>query len=99
MEKLLRGDDAVDDGLDLEVQRPRPPGRVAPAARIVRARAPRIFRAATDEARRRDRNGVVRGADVALARAAETTGVPLPLHVRKRFEASLAADLSAVRVH
>jgi hypothetical protein len=46
-----------------------------------------------------DGNGVAASADVAVARAAETSGSALPGDVRDRFESSLGADLSSVRVH
>jgi hypothetical protein len=99
MEKLFRPDETLDDELELEQPHRRVPGRAVPSARIVRARPPRIFRVAAEEARRRDRNGVARGADAAIARAASSSGAPLPGHLRDRFEASLDADLSRVRVH
>ncbi|HTJ41624.1 MAG TPA: DUF4157 domain-containing protein [Kofleriaceae bacterium] len=47
----------------------------------------------------RDDNGVAAGADVAVAHAAGSSGSPLPADVRARFEQSLGADLSGVRVH
>ncbi|MCE9575116.1 MAG: DUF4157 domain-containing protein [Deltaproteobacteria bacterium] len=49
--------------------------------------------------RARDGNGVAPDADVAVARAATSTGAPLPDGVRAQFEDSLGADLSAVRIH
>ena len=47
----------------------------------------------------RDANGVAEGAESAVARAASSSGEPLPVHVRERFERSLGADLSRVRLH
>lgn len=47
----------------------------------------------------RDGNGVAAHADVAVDRASGGSGAPLPDGVRDRFESSLGADLSAVRVH
>jgi hypothetical protein len=47
----------------------------------------------------RDPNGVASGADAAVERAAGTSGHALPAPLRERFESSLGADLSAVRVH
>jgi hypothetical protein len=47
----------------------------------------------------RDGNGVAAGAQDAVASAASTGGSALPGTVRSKFENSLGADLSAVRVH
>jgi hypothetical protein len=48
----------------------------------------------------RDANGVAADADGAVARASSSSsGAPLPDDVRGRFESSLGADLSGVRVH
>ena len=71
--------------------------------------APRalVFRVDSAEAARelgaafgpRDGNGVAAGADAAVARATTSRGAPLRDDLRARFEASLGADLSGVRVH
>jgi hypothetical protein len=61
--------------------------------------AQRIQREASGEAGARDANGVAAGAEAAVDRAASSSGQPLPESVRGRFESSLGADLSAVRVH
>lgn len=47
----------------------------------------------------RDANGVADGAEHAVERASGSSGQPLPDNVRSKFESSLDADLSAVRVH
>jgi hypothetical protein len=47
----------------------------------------------------RDDNGVADGADSALAAASSGSGAPLPETVMRKFESSLGADLSDVRVH
>ena len=47
----------------------------------------------------RDGNGVAAGAHHAVDRAASSTGAPLRHDLRERFEHSLGADLSGVRVH
>ncbi|HUQ05753.1 MAG TPA: DUF4157 domain-containing protein [Kofleriaceae bacterium] len=49
--------------------------------------------------RARDDNGVAADADQAVDRAAGGSGEPLRADVRDRFESSLGADLSGVRVH
>jgi hypothetical protein len=49
--------------------------------------------------RARDGNGVAGGADQAVEAAASSGGSGLPAGLRDLFEASLGADLSAVRVH
>jgi hypothetical protein len=48
---------------------------------------------------RRDDNGVASDADEHVDRAATSSGQPLPGDLRDRFETSLDADLSDVRVH
>ena len=47
----------------------------------------------------RDANGVASNADAAVSRAESSSGNPLPLDLRRRFEDSLGASLSRVRVH
>lgn len=47
----------------------------------------------------RDANGVAADAEAAVDRAAGSTGAALPTALQRRFEASLDADLSRVRVH
>jgi hypothetical protein len=48
---------------------------------------------------RRDPNGVAADAGDAVASAADSAGQPLPDALRGKFESSLGADLSGVRVH
>lgn len=47
----------------------------------------------------RDANGVAEGADSAVAAASSSSGSPLPANLQRKFESSLGADLSGVRVH
>ncbi|MEO6777811.1 MAG: DUF4157 domain-containing protein [Kofleriaceae bacterium] len=47
----------------------------------------------------RDGNGVAEGADHAIATASGSSGMALPSPIMRKFEASLGADLSSVRVH
>jgi hypothetical protein len=47
----------------------------------------------------RDGNGVEAGADDAVAHAGSSSGTALPDDMRTRFESSLGADLSDVRIH
>ncbi len=49
--------------------------------------------------RARDGAAVAPDAEVAVASAATSTGMPLPGGVRAQFEDALGADLSAVRIH
>jgi hypothetical protein len=49
--------------------------------------------------RKHDGNGVEPGAADAVSRAASSSGRALPDHLRSKFEQSLGADLSGVRVH
>src|SRR5262249_51974490 len=73
------------------------PGR---ASRSAELSAPETPIASGIVLRRSDvENGVQPGADRAIDRAAGSSGAPLPDAVRGRFESSLGADPSAVRVH
>jgi hypothetical protein len=47
----------------------------------------------------RDANGVADGAEHAVATASSSSGQPLPEMLMRKFESSLGADLSGVRVH
>lgn len=47
----------------------------------------------------RDANGVAEGADAAVASASSSSGSPLPDTLMRKFESSLGANLSGVRVH
>jgi hypothetical protein len=49
--------------------------------------------------RQRDGNGVADDAEHAVERAARSSGAPLPDTLMRKFEGSLGADLSSVRVH
>ena len=87
----------------------RSPGKSTLTQQIARARPAQliVMRVESAEAARelagvfgpRDDNGVAAGADAHLDRAAGSAGAPLPGDLRERFESSLGADLSGVRVH
>lgn len=49
--------------------------------------------------RKRDGNGVASEAEAAVDAAASSTGSALPAPIQRKFESSLGADLSSVRVH
>lgn len=49
--------------------------------------------------RARDANGVAEGAEHAVSVASSSSGSPLPDTLMRKFESSLGADLSGVRVH
>jgi len=49
--------------------------------------------------RARDANGVADGAEHAVAAASGSSGMALPTTLMRKFESSLGADLSSVRVH
>ncbi len=66
------------------------PGKVAVSSRL--PAQPIILR-------KHDGNGVAPDADVAIDRASASSGQALPEDLRSRFEASLGADLSSVRIH
>lgn len=72
------------DGGGDDAWRPAP-GRVPASARIMRSA--------------RDERGVADGAEAAVAQASSSSGAPLPSEIRTKFESSLGADLSSVRVH
>jgi hypothetical protein len=63
------------------------------------ARFPATGRIARYVIRRKAERAVAGGAEAAVARASSSSGTPLPADVRARFEGSLGADLSRVRVH
>ncbi len=97
----------TDDDLSHAPRNPSPsaPGKSTQTSRL--SARPIVFRVASVEAARelgssfghRDDNGVAAGAETAVQRATESSGSALPDAVRGRFESSLGADLSAVRVH
>jgi hypothetical protein len=87
-------------------QRRIAPGRVPATTRI--SRAPSVVyrvadvaaaRVPADAVASRDQNGVAVGADALVGRAASSSGAPLPDDLLARFEYSLGADLSSVRIH
>ncbi len=88
---------------------PAPEGASPGKRSLTQGLSPRsiIFRVESAEAARelgaafgpRDRNGVADGAEGAVDRAATGSGAVLRSDLRERFESSLGADLSAVRVH
>jgi hypothetical protein len=105
-DRLFRSD-------DLRFPQPAPdaasaPGRLPATARIGGSRGTTVvFRLESAEAARevaaafgpRDPNGVGAEADAHVERAARTDGSALPGELRTRFESSLGADLSSVRIH
>ncbi|MFT3697053.1 MAG: DUF4157 domain-containing protein [Kofleriaceae bacterium] len=73
-------------------------GRVSRSAELQAPKQPvmsgLLFRKAE-----RDANGVAAGADAAVASASSSSGSALPDTLMRKFESSLGADLSSVRVH
>src|ERR1044071_7417689 len=78
-------DDALDPGRSSRSALLRKPDRTV-ASHLVQRKA-------------RDANGVASGAEQAVAAAAPSIGSPLPAVLRSKFEHTLGADLSAVRIH
>ncbi len=82
-----------------------PPGAIRPAdvlalQRTIGNRAVQSLLARrADHLGPRDANGVTEGAEAAVDRASSSIGEPLPDSVRGRFESSLGARLSEVRIH
>jgi hypothetical protein len=74
--------------------------RLVPRSQIIlRVEDPASARALGEGLSGRDSNGVAAGAEGAVSAAASSSGRALPGDVRERFESSLGADLSGVRVH
>jgi hypothetical protein len=73
------------------------PGRSANTGALVGPRAPTTSGLVMRKAR--DANGVMEGAEETVAAATSSSGVPLPTTLMRKFEASLGAELSGVRVH
>jgi len=71
------------------------PGRLTRTQALVRPIAPVPSRLVM----RNGNGGVDGGAAVAIAAASGGSGAPLPTMLMRKFEASLGADLSGVRVH
>jgi hypothetical protein len=74
------------------------PGRASRSAQLDAPAHP-IVSALIQRKAARDDNGVAAGADLAIASAASSSGSALPDAVMRKFESSLGADLSSVRVH
>ena len=74
----------------------RAPGRTSASAALSPPGAPV---ASGIVMRKSDGNGVAEGAEDAVAKAAGGSGTALPGPLMHKFEASLGADLSSVRVH
>jgi hypothetical protein len=72
--------------------RPMTPGRVPRASDLQ-------FAARTATLQRKAASEVEAGAEGAVATASTSSGAPLPAGLLEKFEGSLGADLSAVRVH
>jgi hypothetical protein len=85
-------DVAVDRDVDLG------PGRLARSASLDTPKHPVVSRLIQRKAERDD-NGVALGADAAVAAASSSSGMSLPAPLLRKFESSLGADLSSVRVH
>src|SRR5688572_20791056 len=79
-----------DDGDPAPGRQPRTGGLDAPAHPLPSGLVQR---------KARDDNGVADGAESAVAAAATSAGASLPEPIMRKFEASLGADLSSVRVH
>jgi hypothetical protein len=73
------------------------PGHSNRAAQLVAPTRPLISGLLQRKAR--DGNGVAGGAEHAVASASSSSGEPLPEPIMRKFESSLGADLSGVRVH
>jgi hypothetical protein len=88
--------DRLSTDLDATLDVRRAPGRTSRTESLA---GPNGQRASGLLMRKRDGNGVADGAETAVARAASSSGESLPGEVRAKFETSLGADLSSVRVH
>lgn len=106
-DKLFRDADDLDTLHNLAVPAGSP-GKSTLTSRMNSGRPSQVvFRVESAEAAQvladrfgpRDGNGVAAAADAAVDRAAGSSGSPLPGDLRERFESSLGADLSGVRIH
>jgi Domain of unknown function (DUF4157) len=73
------------------------PGRASRAAQLTAPTVPVV--SGLIQRKPRDSSGVADDADQAIASAAATSGTPLPASTMTKFESSLGADLSGVRIH
>ena len=73
------------------------PGRVSLSSQL--QRPARAIVSGLVARKARDANGVADGADHAVAAASSSGGSPLPEQLMRKFESSLGADLSSVRIH
>lgn len=73
-------------------------GRISRAAQLSAPTTPVVSGLLSRKAER-DGNGVAAGADAAVASAQGSSGSALPETLMRKFESSLGADLSSVRVH
>ena len=85
------GDAAESDGRE-SVRSPPAPGRSTLTSKLFRRPIVQIFRTV-------EGSGIAGDAEEHVGRAAGSSGSPLPADLRDRFEASLGADLSGVRIH
>lgn len=92
-----RRSDALDQDIATPGRASLTAGMSGPAAPVPSGILLRKAHRAADSAR--DDNGVTADAADHVASASSSTGSPLPNELRDRFESSLGADLSAVRVH
>lgn len=103
MQRIVEGELAEHEGDAPQRETRIAPGRVTltshlgPSAAAVQRAAEASPSAAPGDAR--DGQGVTGAAPDAVARAASTSGAPLPDGLRTKFESSLGADLGAVRTH
>lgn len=75
----------------------RAPGRVSRSSLM--RKLDRAVASGLISRKERDANGVVDGAGDAVAAASASSGCSLPANLQRKFESSLGADLSGVRVH
>ncbi|HEY0254098.1 MAG TPA: DUF4157 domain-containing protein [Kofleriaceae bacterium] len=81
---------------DLDRDEQRRGGKHKPSSELA---APELPVTSGLVSRKADGNGVGDGAEDAVARASGSSGMSLPGTVMRKFESSLGADLSSVRVH
>ncbi len=74
------------------------PGRSSLSAKLEAPETP-IVSGLIQRKAERDANGVAEGAGSAIATASSSSGQSLPGDIQRKFETSLGADLSSVRVH
>jgi hypothetical protein len=83
----------------VEVTAPAETSRALATRGAAASLGPQLMRKKLQRRAARNENGIAHDAENAVGAAAASSGAPLPAGLQQKFESSLGADLSAVRVH